>query len=79
MFEIDKFIEHLVGTCKSLDEAKSDFDLDRELTDRELEAIDEALFRCGGCDWWFPVEEMTEQEVCEGCEEAQGETNDEDE
>ena len=78
MFEIELFIEHLVGTCKSLDEAKSDFDLDRELTDSEVETIDNEIFRCDGCDWWYNSEEMG-RDRCQGCEEDDEDFENEDE
>lgn len=53
--QTEQLIEHLKGTCKSLQEGCMDlFQIDDdELSDENRAQIDDEIFRCNTCDWWF--------------------------
>jgi hypothetical protein len=66
---IDKLIANLQGSSQNLtEELAADYDLsleDREVTD----AIDQAIFECSACGWWFESCEESDENpgICEGC------------
>jgi hypothetical protein len=67
---LPEIVYHLQGTCQGIDEALEAFEYTYE--DLDLEAslyIDERIFCCGQCEWWFEIAEMSEEEewVCEDC------------
>lgn len=70
--KIEGLIEHLRGTCKSLDEGCEQlFDHDStELTLDECGELDEAIFCCETCGWWCERSEESEGEPghCDECE-----------
>ena len=58
MSRINDLIYHLQGTCISLEEACTDLGFDREdLTIEELKELDNWLFLCDNCGWWYNVGE----------------------
>ena len=62
MSTIQEKIDELQGTCNSID-------MD-EWTFEELEVLDEQIFQCDTCSWWFEVGEMSEDSnVCNDCNE----------
>ena len=69
MARINDLVYHLQGTCISLEEACSDLGFDREdLTMEELEELDNWLFECDNCGWWYDVGErasLTHSEFCD--------------
>ncbi len=72
-FDVQRVIQYLTGTCKSLDEALQElYGVDDEvLTEADHEEIDGEIFRCSTCDWWFAVEEMADEGECEDCREGE--------
>ena len=49
---VEVLIEQLLGTCQDFSEVGVDFyDLDKE----EVECIDDAMFNCASCGWWFDL------------------------
>lgn len=57
-------ISELNGTCKSLYDVLTDFELD----DKDLlDDIDNELFECSVCGWWCEHSEDTGEFVCEDC------------
>lgn len=80
-FDIQKFIGHLQGTCKTLQEACQDFGEDfqeEDLTTEDHEAIDSEIFRCTTCDWWYEFAEQSENddELCTNCDEKEEDEED---
>lgn len=72
--EMEKLIGHLQGTCISLNEGtQALFDLDEDcLTTENSQQIDDEIFLCEECGWWYEVSEMSEREdeqVCNDCHE----------
>lgn len=65
---VEVLIEQLLGTCQDFSEVGVDFyDLDKE----EVECIDDAMFNCASCGWWYDttdMSEMHEEAVCLNCE-----------
>ncbi len=72
MKQIDELIEHLRGTCQTLDEACRACGLPGEdaLTQGELEYIDEHIFCCACCGWWDDAGEQDEEQNCPECSES---------
>lgn len=73
--DINKLIEHLQGTCRTIDEMKIDYGWaeDEELTDEEFSAIYNELFECDCCGWWFEICEEADDLICIDCYEDIGE------
>ncbi len=72
MARIDDLVYHLQGTCISLEEACADLGFDREdLTMKELEELDNCLFECDNCGWWYDVGERSDvdcdENICLHC------------
>jgi len=71
--EIEQIINYLQGTCKSIDDAIYDiFGEDRDINDLsagDYASIDERIFLCNTCGWWYEQGEMAENDnwECEGC------------
>ena len=71
-FNIDKLIEHLEGTCKTLDEGCQAFDMtEDDLTTKDLEYIDEEIFKCDVCGWWYEIYQCSEDSTCSDCYEQE--------
>lgn len=64
---ITQLIDHLRGTCQSLDEAKLACGIERELEQWECEYIDEHIFRCECCSWWDDAGEQDKNQNCSDC------------
>jgi hypothetical protein len=72
--QIDDLIQELQGTIARLDATTeemfgiSSFDLDMET----LEALDQEIFCCECCGWWYEIGELSrevdEDMVCQECE-----------
>lgn len=57
---INNLIHHIQGTCISLEEACNDLGFDREdLTMDELEELDNWVFQCDDCGWWYDCGDRT--------------------
>ena len=70
---LDKVIADLVGSCSTLQEALSVYDLDSDELDKDdIAYMDEEIFRCTLCDWWYEVEELSakseDENICTECE-----------
>jgi len=68
--DLYKIVEYIMGTCQSMSEVLVKFGY--EDMDLDLEAamyIDDRIFCCEQCEWWFEIAEMDEDEewVCEDC------------
>ena len=64
---IPDLAESIRGTCKSFD-----FE-DWELTDKEIEEVDDLVFNCNSCGWWCETSEMAEsdgEQICGDCDES---------
>lgn len=73
--QIDEIIEYLHGTCNSLYVAvmyvtDDEYDSD-DLTMEQLRKIDDEIFECEQCGWWFDMYEQAEcdYQVCNYCHE----------
>lgn len=65
---INEIVEHLQGTCLSLNSALTE----SEQNDNELLlAIEQEIFLCAQCGWWCEVGEAKagdgEEDICEDC------------
>ena len=66
---VEVLIEQLLGTCQDFSEVGVDFyDLDKE----EVECIDDAMFNCASCGWWFDLTDQSDRDfeemVCINCQ-----------
>ena len=69
---VNTLIEYLQGTCKSLSEACNEHDIEHEsLTQAELDELDNHIFECPVCNWWYETSEMQTadngENVCSEC------------
>jgi formylmethanofuran dehydrogenase subunit E len=75
------FVEHLRGTCMSLQEGLNNFDiLEEDLEDEDYELLDENIMRCDGCGWWVESHEIDNSSgdaFCKDCVEEEDEDEDE--
>jgi len=82
-FDINKFVEDLQGTCQTLNDTLPEGMTDMDLTKEDHEYIDNEIFLCDQCGWWFEVCEATENDDysgwCESCTPDPDEEEDEDE
>lgn len=71
--QVNKIASRLYGSCLSLDEVIED---ETGLTFGELDyedclAIDDLVFECQACNWWFGSSEysdkVTHENYCESC------------
>ncbi len=74
--QVDELIDYLRGTCKTLNEGTQDlFEKDEEiLSQSNLEKIDNEIFRCEQCDWWFDDSELNDNKgsnFCDDCNREQ--------
>ena len=71
---LEGIVEDLMGSCQSLEDAldKHYMELD-DLSMKDLEYIDDAIFVCDCCGWWYDLGEISiiieDALVCMGCEE----------
>jgi hypothetical protein len=68
--DTQKLIEHLQGTCLSLEQACEQLGI--EVDDVDTEALDNELFLCAQCDWWCEISEASDDpdwngDLCEDC------------
>lgn len=76
--QVQKIIEDLQGTCKSLTDAViavTDNPLidERHLTIEQHHMIDQQIFLCDDCNWWCEISEMSANstdtnQICLDCE-----------
>ena len=62
-FNVNDLIEHLQGTCQSLDEGVGSLyeNCDSSiLTDDDRSEINNAIFLCNDCGWWFELSDQSE-------------------
>jgi hypothetical protein len=83
--QLSVLIDHLQGTCKGLSDACEDLGFKyNDLTMEQLEEIDNHLFQCDHCGWWYEISEQsdleTDDNMCKDCEdEMRDNLEDEDE
>lgn len=69
---IDEIIENTMGTCQSLEEHLEYFDMEiDDLSMEELGYIDDSIFNCDCCGWWYDLGEISDCEhstVCMECD-----------
>lgn len=76
--QVDELIAHLQGSCKSLDEGCQDmFEKDEDvLTSEQLLRIDQEIFHCATCGWWYEISEESGSDesdlICNDCAENEG-------
>ena len=61
---IRDIINDLEGTCNTLDM--------EGLTYQELQILDNEIFCCSDCNWWCPIEEINEGNICTDCTNEEG-------
>lgn len=66
--DIDRIIEDLLGTCKSLVSVLDSYGLtEDDLSDKERFLMDNEIFLCDECGWWMEISQCTEDGICEDC------------
>ncbi len=69
--QVEQIINYLRGTCNSLCnvlESMNEDWCDDDLTQAQLEHIDEEIFCCTTCDWWYEISQQSEDgETCDEC------------
>lgn len=70
-FDIDTLIEAVVGTSDTIDQHLSDGMEWEDLTDQDHQKIDESIFLCDQCGWWYEIGDEAEHDghdtVCVQC------------
>lgn len=69
---LQELIDDLNGTAQSIAEALPTGYDENDLTQDDHAIIDDQIFKCATCDWWFEVSEQGgtndgDEPVCEGC------------
>ena len=71
---VDTIISVLQGTCLSLDEGirqgLDDTAEEHDLTMENCEQIDNEIFNCATCGWWYEISELhieADEQVCTNC------------
>ena len=69
---MDALIDRTMGTCQSLDYHLEGFGMELDdLSLEELTYIDDAIFECGCCGWWYDLAELSDMvdqdTVCVRC------------
>ena len=64
--QLNNIVSYLEGSCNSLEDAVTTLGLP-ELTVIEARELDELIFLCEICSWWYPIEEMDNDETCIDC------------
>ena len=68
MKNINDIIQSLLGTCQTADDVCETYDI--ELTEEDWKQIDDEIFRCECCMWWYEIGEQQEDGNCEDCHES---------
>lgn len=72
--QLQELIDDLTGSCKSIAECMPT-DLDEShLSQADHDEIDQQIFQCEECDWWFELSDEAEelkpgadQRLCKSC------------
>jgi hypothetical protein len=67
--KIEELINDLEGTCQSFSDGCDDLNIkENDLTSNQLDMIDERIFNCSTCGWWFESGEQDEDNNCIDCQ-----------
>ena len=67
-FDANKLGEELEGTCESIFEMLPEGMNEDDLTQDDLEIIDNLVFQCTACGWWCGIDMMVNDEnECGNC------------
>lgn len=77
-FSITELIEDLKGTCKTIEEFLPEGMGREDITEEELEELDQEIFNCETCNWWYEQAENVEGETCSNCGEDEENEDDDD-
>jgi len=74
---MDDLIENTMGTCQGLEYHLEGFGMELDdLTMEELYYIEDAIFECACCGWWYDLSEICpeieDETVCMNCEDDWG-------
>ncbi|MCK9267227.1 MAG: hypothetical protein M0P14_00765 [Alkaliphilus sp.] len=80
--QLQDIIENLQGTCLTLDDVLDDYGLSSEdLNLEDLSRIEEEIFLCDGCGWWYESSELGDDEdgefLCRWCIECENDMDEE--
>lgn len=73
--QLHKLIEHLQGSCLSIDQACEELDIEyKDLSKKDLYNIDDKIFCCDNCGWWYDMGDLADKNDywCRQCEEYDG-------
>ena len=72
-FSVEQLISELQGTCKTIQEFLPEGMEEDDLTEEDLQEIDNEVFLCSVCGWWYEIcEESGSDEselICNDCSE----------
>ncbi len=71
-FDIQILIEDLQGTCSTIEDHLPEGMDWNDLTTEDHEAIDNEIFLCAECGWWYEVcqsNDRDDENVCDDCNE----------
>jgi hypothetical protein len=74
-FNVHDLISNLNGSCNTINE-ELPYGMDEEdLTEEDRAVINETIFECDTCGWWYDIEEMNESEggenICSDCKNSE--------
>lgn len=71
MIKIKDIIDNLQGTCNTLQSACKEIGIEEcDLTEDDLLEIDNEIFLCDECGWWYEIIEVIETgitQICSDC------------
>jgi len=65
--QIDKLAHRLQGTCDSIEKALEELEFEKEMTISDCNELDQKVFCCEVCEWWYEISEMDEENEWECC------------
>ncbi len=61
--QAQKLADNLIGTCEGTPEEVFD-------VDGLAEALDALIGECDGCGWWYWIDDLNADRMCEDCAES---------
>jgi len=72
-FDVQQLVKDLQGTCNDIPDYLPEGMDEYDLTDEDHEFIDQEIFHCTVCGWWYEISEESGKDeselICQDCAE----------
>lgn len=66
--ELGKLADYLTGSTRTLEDGVTALGYPpTSLDDVSLQGLDTLVFLCARCGWWYSIEDLIGNDVCQGC------------